>query len=73
MRRIVHSISGVDKATAVAAVRESLWGSGAFKRTEYQNLWWVLSNWFPFRQKAVFWIPAVISGSKFSNNCRGGG
>jgi hypothetical protein len=52
MRRTVNSISGVDKAPVVAAVREALWGRGgwgvASKRTEYQNLLWVLLDRFPF-------------------------
>jgi hypothetical protein len=48
MRRIVNSISVYVKAPAVAAVREALWGRGVSKRTKYQNLLWVLLDWFPF-------------------------
>jgi len=48
MGRIVNSISGGDKAPAVAAVREALWSRGASKRTKYQNLLWVPLDWFPF-------------------------
>ena len=35
---------------------------------------WFLSNFIPLlRQKTVFWIPVMRSGSNFVNNLEGGG